>query len=140
MTSEEFKFIEINEEDIENVFREINVNASPGEDKIPSKLAKLARKYIVKPLKEAINVAFYICVFPNNAKHPAVTPLDKGTKNRNSINNYRPVFNFFSKFYENVIKEQVTSFMDSKLSPFSYRKNYSTQHVLLRLVEEGRKN
>ena len=63
MTSEEFKFIEINEEDIENVFREINVNASPGEDKIPPKLVKLARRYLVKPLKEAINVAFYIVCF-----------------------------------------------------------------------------
>ena len=100
--AEGFKFIEINEEDIENVFREININASPGEDKIPPKLAKLARKYLVKPLKEAINSGILRSVFPNNAKRAVVTPLDKGTKDKNSINNYRPVsvLNFFSKFYE----------------------------------------
>ena len=73
-------------------------------------------------------------------KRAAVTPLDKGTKDKNSINNYRPlsVLNLFSKFYEKVIKQQIISFIDSRLSPFisSYRKNYSTQHVLLRLVEE----
>ena len=39
VTSEEFKFIEINEEDIGNVLREININAPPGEDKSPPKLA-----------------------------------------------------------------------------------------------------
>ena len=79
-------------------------------------------------------------VFPNNAKRAAVTPLDKGTKDKNSINNYRPVsvLNLFSKFYEKVIKQQIIYFIDSRLSPFlsAYRKNYSTQHVLLRLVEE----
>ena len=68
VTSEGFKFIEINEEDIENMFREININASLGEDKIPPKLAKLARKYLVKPLKEAINSSILHSVFPNNAK------------------------------------------------------------------------
>ena len=88
MTSEEFKFIEINDKDIENVFQEININASPGVDRIPPKLAKLAREYLVKPLKEAINSSIRHSVFPNNAKRAAVTPLDKGAKDKNSVNNY----------------------------------------------------
>ena len=53
---------------------------------------------------------------------------------------YRPisVLNVFSKFYEKIMKEQITSFMEEKFS-FSlsaYRKNYSTQHVLTNLIEE----
>ena len=55
VSSEEVKFIEINDKDIENVFREININASPGDDRIPHKIAKLAIKYLVKPSKESIN-------------------------------------------------------------------------------------
>ena len=90
---------------------------------------------LVKPLKEAINSSILHSVFPNNTKRAAVTPLHKGTKDKNSTINYRPVsiLNLFSKFYGKVIKQQIMSFIDSKLSPFlsAYRKNYSTQHVVL---------
>ena len=46
--------------------------------------------------------------------------------------------NVFSKFYERIMKNQINSFIDSKLSTFlsAYRKSYSTQHVLIRLIEE----
>ena len=57
VTSEEFKFIEINDKDIENVFREININSSPVEDRSRAKLANLARKCLINPLKESINSA-----------------------------------------------------------------------------------
>ena len=98
----------------------------------------------MKPLKNAVNSSIRHSIFPNNAKRAVVTPLDKATKDKNSVNNYRPVsvLNFFSKFYEKIIKEQIMSFINSKLSVFlsAYRKNYSTQHVLLRLIEEWKKN
>ena len=45
------------------------------EDKIPSKLVKLVSKILVEPL----------------TKVAAVTPLDKGGKNKMNIGNYRPV-------------------------------------------------
>ena len=48
------------------------------------------------------------------------------------------VLNAFSKFYERVIKQQITSYFDNRLSDHlsAYRNNYSTQHVLMRLIEE----
>ena len=56
------------------------------------------------------------------------------------IGNYRPVsvLNVFSKFYERVIKSQIMVYFDNRFSEFlsTYRKNYSTQHVLMRLIEE----
>ena len=50
------------------------------------------------------------------------------------------ILNTFSKVYEKVIKDQLVSGLDKYLSPFisAYRKGYSTQHVLTRLVEEWR--
>ena len=68
-------------------------------------------------------------------------PLDKGGgKDKTAITNFRPVsvLNVFSKFYERIKKNQINSFIDSKLSTFlsAYRKSYSTQHVLIRLIEE----
>ena len=128
-----FNFKEIDENDIKKLFLDINTKTSTGEDKIPTKLAR-------NHLKNAINSSIRSSIFPNKAKRAAVTPLDKGGKDKTSISNYRPVsvLNVFSKFYERIMKEQITSFIDSKLSSFlsAYRKMYNTQHVLLRLIEE----
>ena len=69
-------------------------------------------------------------------------PLDKGKPNKNEISNFKPVsiLNTFFKIYEKVIKDQLVSRLDKYLSPFmsAYRKGYSSQHVLTRLVEEWR--
>ena len=46
----------------------------------------------------------------------------------------------FSKIYEKIIKDQLVSGLDKYFSPFisAYRKEYSTQHVLTRLVKKWR--
>ena len=57
--------------------------------------------------------------------------------------NYRPVsvLNVFSKVLERFILDQLTSYFKSILSEFrsAYRKQYSCQHVLLRMIEAWRK-
>ena len=97
--SDIFLFQEINESDIIKIFNELNTNKSTGEDKIPTKLVKLAKDHLVKPLKEAINSSIFSNIFPNKAKRATVTPLDKGGKDKTNISNYRPVsvLNVFSK-------------------------------------------
>ena len=54
--------------------------------------------------------------------------------------NYRPVsvLNTFSKIFEKILNEQFSPFLDKALSIFiaAYRTAYSTQHVLIKLVEE----
>ena len=46
--------------------------------------------------------------------------------------------NAFSKIYEKLIKNQLVSYFDKYFSPFisAYRKSYSTQQLLIRLLEE----
>ena len=57
--------------------------------------------------------------------------------------NYRPVsvLNVFLKVLERFILDQLTSYFKSILSEFrsAYRKQYSCQHVLLRMIETWRK-
>ena len=57
--------------------------------------------------------------------------------------NFRPVsvLNTFSKIYERVIKHQIVCGMEKYFSPFlsAYRKNYSSQNILISLTEEWRK-
>ena len=106
---------------------------------IPPKLVKLAVDFIAPILTKAINTSIEVNIFPENAKTATVIPLDKGKLDKNDISNFRPVsvLNVFSKIYELVIQEQLTKQVDQFLSPYisAYRKNYSTQHVLIRLVE-----
>ena len=68
---------------------------------------------------------------------PIFKPEDKIEKK-----NYRPVSisNYLSKTFGNVIKDQITPFLDNLLSLFvsAYRQSYSSQYALLRLIENWR--
>ena len=81
--------------------------------------------------------------FPENAKVATVVPIDKKTDDKYVISNYRPVslLNSFSKTYEIHLKNHLVSSMNQHISNLvsAYRKNYSSQHVLTRLLEEWRK-
>ena len=53
------------------------------------------------------------------------------------------ILNTFTKIYERVIKKQLLQGMENVFSPqiSAYRKNYNSQHVLIRLIEKnGDKN
>ena len=67
-------------------------------------------------------------------------PLDNEGRNKTNVTNYRAVsvLNVFSKFYERIMKEQITCSMEEKFSCSlsAYRNNYGTQHVLVNLIEE----
>ena len=101
---------------------------------------KLSAEVLSTPLSIAINNSLKYGVFPDDTKITSIIPLDKGKQNKNEIYNFRPVsiLNTFSKIYEKVIKNQLVSGLYKYLSSFisAYRKGYSTQHVLTRLVEE----
>ena len=80
--------------------------------------------------------------FPHAEKIACITPAFK-KEDRLDQTNYRPisVLNVFSKVFERFILDQLTSYFKSILSEFrsAYRKQYSCQHVLLRMVEIWRK-
>ena len=128
--------------EVEKLLRTINVKKATGIDKIPPKLVNLSAEILSKPLTEAINNSLSKCIFPDDAKVAAVSPIDKKTENKQKISNYRPVsvLNTFSKLFETVFREKFNSAINHVLSPYlsAYRTNYSTQHVLVRLLEEWR--
>ena len=97
-----------------------------------------------QPLADTINNSISKGVFPDNAKIASVSPIDKQSDDKNKVSNFRPVsvLNTFSKIYESVIKNQLISVLNNIFSPYlaAYRESYSTQHVLIRLLEEWREN
>ena len=104
----------------------------------------MSSDFLPEPLSIAISNSISTSTFPNNAKIASVVPIDKKTDDKYVISNFRRVsiLNCFSKVSENVIKNEFLKSMNVHLSPFlsAYRKNYNTQHVLLRLLEEWREH
>ena len=81
--------------------------------------------------------------FSENAKNATVRPIVK-EGDRTEIKNYRPVslLNIFSKIYDRFLHENLTNYIDTFLSKFTsaYRKSYSSNHVLIRLIGSWEKS
>ena len=78
--------------------------------------------------------------FPSQAKLASILPFYKDKGDRSDKSNYRPlsILSALSKIFERLIHNQLASYIDNIFSPYisAYRKHHSTQHVLVRLLEE----
>ena len=137
-----FDFQQVKPPEVKRLLKEIDIKKAVGVDTIPPKLIKIGADIIAEPLTKAINCCLRQGIFPDNAKIASVVPVDKGKPGKYDALSYRPVsiLNVFSKIYEKVIKNQLMSYFEKYFSPFisAYRKIYSTQKVLIRLLEEWR--
>ena len=104
----------------------------------------MAAEPLSTPLSTAINNSFKYNIFLSNAKVTCVKPLDKKTEDKHCISNFRlvSILNTFSNIYEKFAQNLLVSNIEEFLSPFlaAYRKSYSTQYVLIRMVEEWKQN
>ena len=117
--SERFSFKTVNESEIKDLLKNLDIKKASGIDTIPSKLVKLSADFLTLLLTKAINTSIAQNVFPENAKTASVIPLDKGKLEKNDMSNFRPVsvLNTFSKIYERVIKDQIVCGMEKYFSP-----------------------
>ena len=126
------------------IVKSLNTKKASGTDKMPTKLAKLVSNFISKPLATTLSNSLTLSKFPDIAKVATVIPIDKETDGKYNIFNFRPVslLNCFSKVYENIIKCRLVDSMYSNISLFisAYRKNYNTQHVMIRHLQEWGEN
>ena len=120
--------------------RNINSRKATGPEKIPPKIVKMSANIIDSHLTNIINSDLKRNAFSDSARIASIRPIFKGKGERTEIKNYRTVsiLNCFSKVYERSIHENLTSSVTKFLSDFisAYRKGYSTNHVLLRLIEK----
>ena len=126
--------------DIDTILKNINIKKSPGPNLVLPFLVKEVASIINTPLKNIINEMLSECTFPDNAKIAHVTPIFKtDKKDRQDKANYRPisVIGTFSKILERYIQNKINDHIESFLSIFisAYRKQYSSNHVLMRLIE-----
>ena len=135
---------QITSNEVNLILKSLNTKKASGTDKILTKLVKLVSDFLLAPLATVINNSLASSKFPDIAKVATVIPIDKKMDGKYDISNFLPVslLNCFSEVYENIIKCRLVDSMYNNISPFisAYRKNYNTQHVMIRLLEEWREN
>jgi len=137
-----FSFRKINIEEAKNVIRGLDPKKATGFDTISANILKDMEDVLAEPVLIIFNMMIDEDTFPSQAKIGSILPFFKDKGERSDKTNYRPlsVLSAFSKIFERLIHNQLASYTNDIFSPYisAYRKHHSTQHVLVRLIEEWR--
>ena len=129
--------------DINKIIKSLNTNKAKGPDGISTKYVKMSANVTDCHLANNINNDISNNNYSEHPKTATVRPIFK-KDDKAKIKNYRPVsiLNIFPKIYERLLHENLTDYVDSFLSKFilAYRKLCSSNHVLIRLIENWKKS
>ena len=133
-----FSFEDTNYEEVRIELSNLRTSCSSGWDEIPAKIIQ-SSKECIPYLVQIFNACKNGGSFPTELKMADIVPVPKkGDLNLKS--NYRQVsiLPVVSKVFERIMLKQINKYMDNKLSPIlgGYKKDYSCQHSLLRLIEK----
>ena len=98
---------------------------------------------LIYPLVSIINMSLEECMFPSLNKEADVCPIHK-KNDKTKCENYRPISLLpnISKIFELVMYNRLDNFLNSAeiiyKFQFGFRKQYSTNHALLSIVEQIR--
>ena len=127
--------------EIQDMINSLKNNKASGPFSIPSKLLKLIKVPISKPLEILYNYSFSIGKVPQDFKVAKVIPVfKKGCKT--DIDNYRPIslISVFNKLLEKLMYNRILKFIEKHelLYPkqFGFQSNHSTEHALLCIVDK----
>ena len=116
---------------------------SLGSDNFPTKFVKLSAPLIAPALEKIFNHSMKSGVYPDALKVAKVIPIFK-KGDQTSVNNYRPisVLSPINKIFEKILYTRLIKYIDkSKLLykyQYGFRKNHSTEHALIELVDQIR--
>jgi len=132
-------------EEITKLINSINVSKACGPFSIPSKLLKEFSNIFSPVLKILVNKSIKEGVFPKLLKYALVCPIYKKS-DKTECANYRPIsiLSNLSKIFERAMYNRIDNFLDENNIiydlQFGFRKNHSTNHALLGIVEKIRNN
>ena len=109
---------------------------------IPVKILKWNSGIIAPVLTECYNQNIENSTFPNELKNADISPVYE-QKDHHDKSNYRPVsiLTLLSKPFERILYEQIHSHTKDILSKYQegFRKQFSSQHLLLAMFEKWKK-
>ena len=125
------------EEEISN----LNVKKASGPFSIPTKILKLLKELISKPLEILFNCSFSLGVVPDSFKTARKLPVfKKGSET--SPNNYRPIslLSIFNRILERLMYKRLINFIDKYNilfnKQFGFRSGHSTDHAILCILDK----
>ena len=127
--------------EIENIIKEFDPSKSVGPNSLPPKILKLISPLISKPLSDIFNKSFKTGIFPDLLKISKINPIHK-KDSKLVISNYRPIslLSNLNKIIEKLMFKRLYSFMEQHKCiydlQFGFRKNHSTNHALISIVEK----
>ena len=140
-----FYFNAVSSYEIINEIQHIPENKSYGLYSCPVFILKLLR-YILGPiLAKIINLSIETGIFPSKLKKAKIVPIFK-SGDQCDPDNYRPIslLSVFNRIFERVMYSRLICFIDKHkiLSPaqYGFRKNHSTQHAIIDIVDKICKN
>ena len=143
LNSKPFDFPEPTVKDINTIIKSLDPKKATGPDGIPIKIIKHALNIIDSHFGNIIKKDLRKNKYSEEPKTALVRAIFKKNE-RNKLENYRPVsiLSGMSKIYERFIHNCLSSYAESFLSKFvsAYRKSYSSNHVLLRPIENWKKS
>ena len=127
--------------EIEEEISNLNVNKASGPFSIPTKIPKLLKELISKPLEILFNCSFSLGVVPDSFKTARVLPVfKKGSET--SPNNYRPIslLSIFNRILERLMYKRLINFIDKYNilfnKQFGFRSGHSTDHAILCILDK----
>ena len=135
-----FEFSNITPQQVSDQIRVLRINNS-SRGAIPIKIIKIISKVCIISLTDCINSAINNATFTDDLKLGDNLPILKND-DTTSKSNYRPttLLSVISKIYERLLSEQINVFIADKISIdlCGFRKWYSAQHALIKLIEKWR--
>ena len=137
-----FEFREVNSGEIWDQISKLNTRMASPIESISARIFKEYSDIFSEILQRTFNEDLSNMTFPKELKLGDISSLHK-KDDKFSKKNYRPfaILPSASKIYERIMESQITPFAHGFLSPLlcGFRRNYSTQHILLRLIENCKK-
>ena len=138
--NDSFLITSTNKEEIYKIVTFLNSNKSCGPNSIPTKVLHLLQEQISNHLATICNLSFSTGAFPDFLKTAKVIPIHKKNSEL-EVSNYRPIslLSNIDKIFEKLMHIRLIEFLEGKqilyYSQFGFRKDFSTNHAILTLLE-----
>ena len=131
------------ESEIAKIIKSLKNTNSTGYDNFSTKFIKLSSFILAPALTKIFNLSINAGVYPSNLKIAKVIPIFK-KGDPTSVNNYRPIsiLSPINKIFEKILYSRLTKYINKSnllyKYQFGFRKNHSTEHALIELVDQIR--
>ncbi len=135
----------VDDDEVISMVSKLNVTKACGPNSIPNKILKDHIYTFLEPVRYILNLSLSQGNFPTLLKKAEVCPIFK-KNDKTKCENYRPIslLSNLSKLFERAMHTRLYDFLENSNVfynlQFGFRKQHSTNHALLSIVEGIREN